>query len=177
MRVIFLDIDGPIINEGCYGTDFLCSSRRTVMNTSAIGWLNYLCRQAEALIVTNSSHNNHDIPFGEGSYRSLRHDLIHHGVEPDYFHPNWRTDYPSWIGFSDEHLMSPEAIPGGKSNRLSCIEKWLAEHENPDWVCFDDANFTRDRRLILVDFRDGIQGKHIDRAFDVFGVQPKGRLI
>ena len=37
-RICFLDIDGPIINAGCFGISKDASEMRSIMSTSAIGF-------------------------------------------------------------------------------------------------------------------------------------------
>lgn len=157
-RAVFLDIDGPIINTGCYSVDKQCSMQRTVMNQSAIGWVNRICRQANAWLVTNSTHNGH---LCEG--RSLKDDLIRFGMDPDIFHTDWCTDYPErWSGGS----------------RMGCIEKWLDEHkEIKDWIAFDDAKFTYSKRLIVIDFDDGITYSKYSKGLKQFGFRNGGKEI
>ena len=83
-RICFLDIDGPIISTGCYGVTPSASNLRACMNQSAIGYLNMLCNHAKAKIVTNTSHNYHEVKepdFATGEYRNLKMDLIRWGVK------------------------------------------------------------------------------------------------
>jgi hypothetical protein len=153
-RVVFLDIDGPIINTGCYSVDKQCSLQRSVMNQSAIGWVNKLCREINAYLVTNSTHSHYLVED-----RTLKDDLIRFGADPSLFHDDWRTSYP-------------DKLSGG--SRLGCIGEWIDEHPGlNDWVAFDDMNFTDSRRLIVVDFDDGITYRHYSKALKQFGVRQK----
>lgn len=141
MNIIFLDIDGPVISEPQYYIDPECSINRTVVNTSAIGWLNYLCRNCDSKIVTNSSHNYVE---GNDTRGTLKEDLIKHGIPEQFFHENWRTRYP---GTSGDH------------RRLDAILIWIEENkgdEEVNWIAFDDDPFTTDKRLCLVRFSEGI---------------------
>jgi hypothetical protein len=67
-KVIFLDIDGPVIpidvpvRESVY---------RTTYNPESIEYLNLLCEETGAKVVTNSMHNYEDWMGGE-----LRDDLV-----------------------------------------------------------------------------------------------------
>jgi hypothetical protein len=82
-RICFLDIDGPIINAGCFGISKDASEMRSIMSTSAIGFLNLLCDETGAKIVTNSSHSYHDV-----ADRTLREDLIRWNLKRLHFHDN-----------------------------------------------------------------------------------------
>jgi hypothetical protein len=170
MKIIFLDIDGPIISSGCYGIDHMCSMRRTVMNTNAIGYLNLLCKFTDAKIVTNSSHNYHDTPrYGIDSdslepvvqsHNNLMQDLIQHGVKKEYFHEKWVSKYPyisSKMDY-DNHNYSD-------LNRLVAINDWIKENGECDWVCFDDIKFTDLENLIVVDFEHGITFDNANKAY------------
>ena len=164
-RIIFLDIDGPVISTGCYGVTSLASNLRACMNQSAIGYLNMLCDHAKAKIVTNTSHNYHEVKNndGEGGFRDLKTDLIRWGVKDHLFHEDWRTDYPYPERFSS----------GGYADfpRQTAIHTWLEKNGDHDWVCFDDAKFTEDKRLILIDFDHGITRDSIMRACGIFGIE------
>ncbi len=161
-RIVFLDLDGPLINTGCFGISKNASMLRQVMNTSSIGWLNILTRETGARIVCNSTHN-YEIMQG----RNLQQDLIRHGLDAEYLHADWRTLFPNTHEWSMQ------------SNRLIAILEWQSRHpEVEKWVCFDDIKFSdNDERLIVVDFDDGILKCHIQKAFNIFGVQPKGLFL
>jgi len=150
-KIIFLDIDGPIINRGCYGIDISCSLLRSVMNQSAIGFINILCDKLRAKVVTNSTHSPHIV---EG--KDLRASLIHHGMKEKYFHENWRTRYPLKLSGVERH-------------REEAINLWQEENGKADWIAFDDSVFTKDPRLIVVDFNEGICYDHFKKALAFFG--------
>jgi hypothetical protein len=158
-RIVFVDCDGPLISTGCYGVTPAASNLRACMNQSAIGYLNMLCDHAKAKVVTNTSHNYHEVKDGYGFPRDLKTDLIRWGVKDHLFHEDWRTKFPECGKFS-----------GGEMNRLLAIEEWLAKNGDADWCCFDDAKFTEDKRLILIDFDHGITRDSIMRACGVFGI-------
>ena len=94
-KVIFLDIDGPIINTPMYFLDPNCSVHRTQMNTQAIAYVVKLASFAGAKIVCNSTHNTHDIenPL-TGKLTNVKEDLIYWGVPLNLFHDDWKTTYP-----------------------------------------------------------------------------------
>lgn len=131
---------------------------RSVMNQSAIGWINRLCRQANAWLITNSTHSPY---LCQG--RTLKDDLIRFGMDPAIFHTDWCTAYP-------------DKLSGG--SRLGCIGEWLDEHPDiTDWIAFDDANFTDDRRLILIDFDDGITYSKYSKGLKQFGFRNGGKEL
>jgi HAD domain in Swiss Army Knife RNA repair proteins len=152
-KVVFLDIDGPIINAGCYGINKAASLSRRVMNTSAIGWVNILCEFSEAKLVTNSTHNRDDATM---SVRDLKGDLINWGLKKEYFHEDWRTKYATTL--FDRHV---------------AIQHWLDKNGDHDWVCFDDYFFKDDPRLVLVDMNDGITYNDFKKAAEIFGIENK----
>jgi hypothetical protein len=166
-KIIFLDIDGPIINLGCYGIDNGCSHKRSVMNQSAIGFVNLLCHKTGAKVVTNSSHNPHSVdkfkldPVSFEKVRcgatDLREDLIRHGLKAENFHKEWRTGYPL-------------KMSGVNSHRLDAIDLWQVENGEVNWIAFDDCIFTQDPRLIVVDFNNGITHNLYIRALKLFKV-------
>lgn len=154
-NIIFLDVDGPLIPASLYGTNMHCSAERSLMSTTAIGWLNILCKETDAKVVMNSAHNY---------WGDLKADVIKNGLRPENFHEHWRTGFPNAV-----------TKPG---NRLSAIEDWIEDQfpESPfdcNWVCFDDANFTNNKRLVLIDYNNGITHTNYLKAHNVLGTRPK----
>ena len=145
-KIIFLDIDGPVIHQPCYYIDIDSSFKRSVVSTTAIGYLNKLCTDYNAKIVCNSTHNDY-IPFTKVQ-GDLKHDLIRHGVDGYNFHVNWRTGYPN--------NLKGKATRSSSTNRLVAIELWQEENGVVDWICYDDDRFTQDKRLYCVSFERGI---------------------
>lgn len=158
-KIIFIDIDGPIINTPIYSVDPRCSMERSTMNTQAIGYICELVKLSDAKIVTNSTHNTHDVEdLLTGEKRTLKQDLIKWGLKEEWFHENWHTSYPFPNGsrFS-EHT---------SHRRMKAIDEWQEVNGEVDWVCFDDEPFTEDPRLVVIDFERGID-------FDAFSVALK----
>lgn len=148
-KIVFLDIDGPIINASCYYLDKMCSIRRTVMNQSALGYVQRLCQIADAKLVTNSTHNFHQYEDMLSSVNmTLQNDLIKFGIDKEIFHKDWRTKFPnppgSKFSSSSDH------------RRMLAINEWMERNGEADWICFDDDAFTDDPRLVVVDFETGI---------------------
>lgn len=142
-KIIFLDIDGPVINTPCYWVDWQASLERTVMNTQAIGILNRLCTLSGAYVVTNSTHNNVTVQNGN----DLRQSLIEWGLFESHIHKNWRTTMPWPYG---------RLSASSRSRRMWGIEDWMEDNGEADWICFDDEPFTDNPRLFVIDFDRGI---------------------
>lgn len=155
-RIIFLDIDGPIINTPMFFIRHDCSITRSAMNTQAIAFVVEIARVAKARIVTNSTHNTHDV---DG--KNLRFDLVEVGVPDELFHEQWRTKYPDYWG---------------GHGRLRAIHDWMEENGEADWIAFDDASFTDSERLILVDFDRGIDWDCYQKARKYWRL-PENRII
>ena len=152
-KIIFLDIDGPVID---IDSPVIVSELRLTHNHRSIEMLNELCRKTGAKIVTNSMHNYND-PYNN----TLRDDLIMWGIDEDYFHNEWRTIFPH-VDYSS--VNSPVRGIG----RLIAIEAWLAENGNYDWICFDDRKFSDSHRLIHIADGLGIREQHVQQALEVF---------
>lgn len=158
-RIIFLDIDGPMIPSYCYYMFGSGASYNRDMSPVSVVLLNNLCNKASAKIVCKSAHNY----MTSLKNNDLKTDLILNGIEEKHFHPQWRTDFGL-------EIIESHARPLG---RYESILKWLKE--NPDveeWVDFDDENHTKDERLILVDFDYGIKMKEIEAAVELFCLPP-----
>jgi hypothetical protein len=152
-RVIFLDIDGPMIPSYCYIMYGAGASFDRKMSPVAVSMINWLCEQTEAKIVCKSMHNYLKSNHGD----DLQVDLIANGVLAHNFHEDWRTKF----GNITDHT------------RYTSIHEWLSRHPEVDqWVDFDDEQHTKNERLILVNFDDGINMKHINAALEIFEVTP-----
>lgn len=152
LKVIFLDVDGPIIPVSLYSLDKGCSATRGIMSTTAIGFVQRMCDMYQYKLVMNSSHNYMDLP------NSLRDDLIRFKFNPDHFHHYWRTKYP-YTKKTTEDFLTP---------RMRSIVEWISTYgpiEN--WVCFDDENFTSLPNLVLIDFNDGITYEKYLKAIEI----------
>lgn len=130
------------------------ASRDRTMSNMSIGLLNWICKKADAKIVTNSTHNSYTSLNGE----DLKTSLIRNGLEEQYLHSNWHTTYSLSC-----------------DSRLRAIEYWLIKNHCPNirWVCFDDMAFTKHHNLILTDPDDGLLLHHARTALTKFGIQSK----
>lgn len=177
-KVVFLDIDGPIISTGLFYVDSRCSFDRTVCNGNAIGWVIATLQAANAWLVTNTTHNVHDVedPL-TAKKRTIKDDLIRWGIEPHWFHPNSMTTYP-YPPWEKPDWYEDEVRPWGfKHRRAKAVEIWL--HENgPDfkWVAFDDDEFSKTNQ-VLIDFDKGVDVKAFEKACSILGVQANRKFI
>ena len=137
-KILFLDIDGPVIPATQAFINRHASWER-MFAPQCIAIVKHILDQSGAKLVTNSTHNQ-ETPHLNGG-RTLREDLIAAGIQAELFHPVWKTQYPNI---------------SGSLRRLDAIELWQAENGQADWIALDDANFTDDERLVLVDFDCGL---------------------
>lgn len=152
-NIIFLDIDGPVIPVD---TPLRQSIFRLSCDTDSIEYLNLLCEETNAKIVTNSYHNYHS--FGDCE---LADDLISWGLEEKFLHTRWRTIFPH---IDYEKVKSPIRGIG----RLIAIRQWIREHNKPvNWVCFDDRKFTDKKNLIHIEDGLGIREHHVAKAINI----------
>ena len=148
-RVVILDIDGVVIPATQMLVDPMSAFDRR-FPTTTIAALNALCSRSGARIVLNTTHNDDwpDVPDIETA-------LIAHGLDAGHLHPTHpRTSYPAL-------------------ERAEAAEQWLAAHPEVErWVALDDARFTDDERLILVDPDAGLHVGHVNAALVLFGEKP-----
>lgn len=169
-KIIFLDIDGPIINTPLYYISPECSLKRSVMNTQAIGYVKRLCDISGAKVVVNSTHNNEII-----ENRTVKDDLILWGLSENCFHENWKTEYP----YPKNHRLGDSS----ENRKMLAILNWLEQNGDSEWVCFDDTDIkivpvTEHFRHIKIDFNLGIDYTAFRKASKVFGFRKdKGFLI
>lgn len=169
-RVVFLDIDGPVIPTPMYFIDGMCSFDRSVVSTISIGWLRHLLKLSNAKIVCNSAHNYHETDVHDPikPSRDLKDDLIKHGIPEQYFHQDWRTKFPNptVIKMSDH-----------RSRRIIAIEEWLRDNGDADWVGFDDEPYTTDKRLVHIDFDRGIDVDAFKKACEVWNLDSNTYIL
>lgn len=147
VKVVFLDIDGPMIPATCFLYDPMASLERRFPPTT-VAVIRAVCERTGAKIVFNTTHN---APF-EG-IDNIDVALEKAGVDRAHFHADRHTSYPS-------------------IDRALAITKWVNEHPGTDWIAFDDVRFTDDPRLILVDSDIGLHIGHVNQAIERFGGEP-----
>ncbi len=145
-RIVFLDIDGPVIPFSSLLLDPYASVNRVIISPIPVAMLNKLCQRSGAKIVFNTTHNTtlDDVP-------DIDKVLVSAGLRPEYLHADTKTKYPQ--------------IP-----RDVAVRVWLQQHsEVDDWIAFDDARFTADDNLIWIDPDAGLHLGHLNQALDRWG--------
>lgn len=171
-RIIFLDIDGPVIPAPIYYLDGNVLFNRSFMSTTALGYISRLATLGKALIVTNSAHNWFNTGEGSPDYipvRNLKQDLIRHGLKENQFHDIWRTEFPN-----PRNRKFSESDPSG---RMLAINNWIEDNGPADWIGFDDEKYTSNKRLIHIDFELGIDYKAFVKACKVWDIDPNSLII
>lgn len=154
-KVIFLDIDGPVIP---IDVPMYESIYRTTCNPESIEYLNLLCDETGAKIVTNSMHNYEDWFDSE-----LRDDLVAWGLDEKFIHDSWRTIFPR---IDYKKVNSPVRGIG----RLVAIHDWINRHGESSWVCFDDRKFSEIANLVHIEDGRGIKAHHFNSALDILSI-------
>lgn len=147
-KVIFLDIDGPMIPASYFLVDNMASWNRRFPSTT-VAVINRLCERTGAKVVFNTTHN---LPF-EG-VDDIDVALEKQGLDRDYIHAtDLQTKYPGL-------------------ERDLAVKEWLDRHpEVTRWVALDDIQFTDDERLIWVDPDAGLHLWHLNTAIEKLGGQ------
>lgn len=155
-RVIFLDIDGPMIPDTMLLAEYWASWQRKMPPTT-VAVVNCLCKESGARIVTNTTHN-HQPPaprVPDEDLTPIKEALIREGVKPDYFHKDSKTQYPD-------------------VSRMAAVNHWLSAHpEVSEWLIIDDdAQFAHsvDPNVLWVDPGTGLAISHLERALRHFGI-------
>lgn len=157
-KIIFLDIDGPLIPGRALYMPTQAKGGMSVMvfDPCAVGWLNHICQHKGWRIVIHSSWLKY---FGE---RETYQHCLAQGLKAQYFHKDaWCSGEINW--------------------RYTRVSKWLSDHSNEvtKYVILDDEPYSVDidlrdsiacphpqdieQHLILVDFNDGITHEIMQR--------------
>lgn len=159
-RVIFLDIDGPMIPSHQVLAHPRASWSRIFPDTT-VAVLKYLCNKSGAQVVFNTYHNLENHPLLQKNVPSVDVALADAGFGRDHYHEYFKTVFPQDNG----------AYFSKAPSRMDAIQEWLNTHGPADWVCFDDECFTTDKRLILIDYDVGLTIPHARKALGLFGVE------
>lgn len=147
-KIIFLDIDGPMIPASYFLVDNMASWERR-FPTTTVAVIKRLCERTGAKVVFNTTHNR---PFD--GIDDIDVALEKQGLDREHIHEtDLATKYPD-------------------IERDLAVKEWLHRHpEVTDWVALDDARFTEDDRLIWVDPDAGLHLGHLNEAIDRLGGQ------
>jgi hypothetical protein len=144
-RIIFLDIDGPVIPFTMFLLDRMASHNR-VIPPITVAVVREVCKRADALVVFNTTHN---IPFKD--VPDIEEAVIAAGLPREYVHPDMKTKYPQIA-------------------RDLAVLEWLSRHpEVEDWIAFDDVKFTDKDNLIWIDPDAGLHLTHLNVALNRWG--------
>ena len=139
-RVVFLDIDGPIIPFSMFLVDRNASYGHAIPPVT-VAVVRELCKRAEALVVFNTTHNI-TLP-GD---KAIEVSMVTAGLPEEMIHADMKTKYPQIA-------------------RETAVREWLARHpEIEDWIAFDDERFTTRENLIWVDPDAGLHLGHLNAA-------------
>jgi len=145
-RVVFLDIDGPIIPFSMYLVNRMASHHRIIPKIP-IAVVNELCKRGNAKVVFNTTHNNNWDGVPDIDVACVRA-----GLSPENIHHDTKTRYP-------------------QISRDQAVIDWLKKHpETTDWVAFDDAKFIEDERLVWVDPDAGLHLGHLNQVLDRWNI-------
>ena len=146
-RIIFQDIDGPLIPLRLYfggGRPYNQQLASFVYDPVAVGMLNHLCDKFNAKVVFNTAHNENPdhVMRHQGSVNNIQH-----------LHPGECTT---------EFVRS---IP----NRFDAINDWLSRHNGiTEWIVIDDMEVHQPRQ-VLVDYSLGMTMESFQNACELFG--------
>lgn len=144
MKIIFLDIDGPMIPMTSYIFNRNASWQQE-LDSRSVEILHHIVKKSGAYIVFNSTHSR----MLEADLAVNSPGLIQRFKDAgfsNYLHMDICTKYPD--------------IP-----RLKAIEEWLSRHpEVTRWVALDDAEIL-DERAFLVNPNYGIGFNEVQHCF------------
>lgn len=144
-RIVFLDIDGPIIPFSAFLLDKMCSWHR-IIPAIPVAVVAEVCKRSGAKVVFNTTHNT---PMKD--IDDIEIAIVKAGLPVEMIHPDIKTKYPS--------------LP-----RDVAVIEWLHRHlEVDDWIAFDDARFTKANNLIWVDPDAGLHLGHLNEALNRWG--------
>lgn len=160
MKIIFQDVDGPLIPGRMYYAKHATYSHDLgafLYDPVAVGMIRELCRKHGAKVVYNTAHNEED--FNLMRYKARVNDM------EDLLHDDCRTDFV---------LNQEDEIP----SRRAAIERWLARHpEVTSWVVIDDESNIHPTRQVTIDFNLGMTINSFFKAEEILSGQKQSGLI
>lgn len=151
-RILFLDIDGPLIPGRAYQIAGQTSPFVKIFDPVAVSIINTSCEKQNRKIVLHSSWIRTKLNFPDDLGMDVKEWCIGQGIKEEFFHEDAYCDRDtSW--------------------RYDRVDKWLQDHPNTnDFVIVDDeppANgYHYSRHVLLVDFEDGLLMKHWRKLLD-----------
>jgi len=160
-KIIFLDIDGPMIPGTHYLVNKMASFEQDFC-PRCVMVLRKILEKSNAKVVFNSTHNLHLYPDKKIGMPGLLTAFEQYDLTK-YLHPSIKTVYPAQ---TRSDLVPRDCTP---SPRLIAIYEWLHNHydmSEPNrvlWIAFDDEKIDH-KRAITVDFDAGLTMKEYDHA-------------
>lgn len=161
MKIIFLDVDGPMLPTRAY---FLRANRsnnpyeRQQFDPCAVAMVNVLLKASGAKLVISSTWAvNHQL----GGKEKFSKVMVANGLNPADLHDDW---------------MTPRKF---SSSRGLEIRWWLAEHpETTHWAALDDdPSIRRMSGAVFCTMDDGLQMEHFQKARHLLGLPDQGLFI
>lgn len=145
-KILFLDIDGPLIPGRAYSMPNQSKSIVTVFDPCAVGLINKACKKQNRKIVIHSSWILTSLlakNYLNG--KDVHEYCVDQGIDSSLFHDDVYCDRDT-------------------PYRYNRIDKWLQEHPGTnDFVVLDDeeplSSWHYKKNVLLVDFEDGITTK------------------
>ena len=146
MKILFMDIDGPMIPHRAYLMPGNYGRLVTHFDHCATAMVNRLLRLAPAKLVISSAWQIN----GRVKMEEL---LTMNGIDSGHLHEDWATS------------------PPGPMKRRAEIKLWLRRHpEVTHWVAFDDEPVPAPG-CIQCSFADGLLMKHFEMSFQLLGIE------
>lgn len=144
-RIVFLDIDGPVIPFSMFLIDRYASINR-VLAPIPVAVVKMICERSGAKVVFNTTHN-----INIQGVVNIDHAMVKAGFPAEYIHEDFKTKYPD--------------LP-----RDTAVMEWMKRHpEVTDWVALDDTKFMRADNVIWVDPDAGLHLGHLNAVLDRWG--------
>lgn len=152
MKILFLDIDGPMIPGRLYFDRNMtyCNDRDCfIYDPVAVSMVNKICKTTGAKIVFNTAHNSNGPMNG---VKGVIYQGLVNGIHAKNIHKEGHTLFPA------------------KLSREGGITNWIEVFGPVEKYCIiDDENFTDDSNLINVDFDIGMTFLTYKKAIDILG--------
>ncbi len=152
MKVLFLDIDGPMIPLRAVITPGRAGPERQRFDPFAVGMVLRLLNLAPARLVISSTWQE----VGRSGMEGL---LLWNGIDPAFLHEEWCTQ-----------------IHGALESRTEEIQAWLARHpECTAYASLDDDPLDLPG-AVTVTFENGMLIEHLKATGALLGIEP-ARLL
>lgn len=156
-KILFLDVDGPIIPSTMYFTHVDPSYNRDY-SPQCIAIINRICKESGCKVVMNTTHNTEP--------RELRTSMIAQDFRKEYFHETPHTRFP-FTSPDNPYNVWPNT---DDHPRMEAIKYWIKANGEVDWIALDDVEFTDNERLVLVNYDIGLTLKEYNQVGEIWGL-------